>query len=164
MAPPVTVVTVQEASWKPALLTWGQTGSHTLVPRCQLVLEVSPTELGPNSHLPLFKVETNPPWAVTSLPHSDFRGHSHFLPSFPAGDPVVILGTQSMSLNSPLVLNKASFVLYITFSLSPGHPSSTLKKSQDAIYTSVSEIKERFCKTHCMAVGCLLPIGLSWCC
>lgn len=44
----------------PAALTWEQTGSHTLVPRCQLVLEVSRTELGPNSHLLLFKVETNP--------------------------------------------------------------------------------------------------------
>lgn len=84
---------------------------------------------------------------------------------FPAGDPAVILGTQSMSLNSPLVLNKASSPVkecYTSFSLSPEHPP--LKRSQDAIYTSVSKIKERFCKTHCMALECRLPMGLGWCC
>lgn len=87
--------------------------------------------------------------------------------SFPAGDPAVILGTQSMSLNSPLVLNKASSPVkecYTSFSLSPRHPTYTLKRSQDAIYTSVSKIKERFCKAHCVALGCLLPMGLGWCC
>lgn len=52
LAPPVNPVSV--------LLTWGQTGSHTFVPRWQLVPEVSCTELDPHSQAPIFNAETNP--------------------------------------------------------------------------------------------------------